>query len=400
MAEEAYALARLIAPDPTDTDYWVAVYQNGLYTYVPKANLENPIEGILVLIGQQGGQIFAAPPNMTWGNDWVTLGTIRHIGESHVIVEIGSQLRAFPLPETDVWEIAEGDVVQILDETGIGVVLAGEKDLSGNKGETDGRRFERQPPEGNLPPFIGETVSDAIERYVELPIRRKTEYATIGVSPAKGVLFVGPPGTGKTMVARQIAKRVDASFFVVDGPEIMSRYVGDAELALRNIFREASSRERAIIFFDEIDTIAPSRDKETHESGVRLVGMLLTLMDGFNSSSNVMVIGATNRVNTLDTALRRNGRFQAEVNFSLPLLTERRQILDSVRATLQVRDDAKTTRIEQETAGWSGADLADIWQQAGWNAAGDQRLSIAQEDLNRAFEQVQQQRLNRERTTQ
>lgn len=398
MAEEAYGLARLVAPDPTDSDYWVAVYQNGLYTYVEKKDLVSPAEGALVLIGQQRGAIFAAPSSMKWGNDWETLGTIRHIGDTHVIVEIGLQLRAFPLPDDTASDITEGDIVQVLDETGIGPVRAREKDLSGNKGETDGRRFERLPPEGDLPPFIGASVSEAIERFVELPIKRKKEYDIIGVSPAKGVLFVGPPGTGKTMVARQIAKRVDASFFVVDGPEIMSRYVGDAELALRNIFREATSRERAIIFFDEIDTIAPSREKETHESGIRLVGMLLTLMDGFNSSSNVMVIGATNRVNTLDAALRRNGRFQAEVSFVLPSLLERQQILNSIGATLTVRGDAETTRIVQDTEGWSGADLADIWQQAGWNAADDQRMSIAQEDLDRSFEQVQQQCVNRQRT--
>jgi transitional endoplasmic reticulum ATPase len=389
---QPYGLARLIAPDPSDADYWVAVYQNGLYVYLARAALEDPAEGDLVLVGQQNDDIFPAPPSMRWGNDWEALGTIRHIGDTHVIVEIGSQLRAFPLPDGKTWDIAEGDIVQVSDEAGIGPVRAREKDLSGNAGDTDGRRFHRPPPKDDLPPFIGQSVNEAITRFIELPIRRRAEYLAIGVRPAKGVLFVGPPGTGKTMVARQIAKRVDADFFVVDGPEIMSRYVGDAELALRNIFREAESRKKAIIFFDEIDTIAPAREKETHESGVRLVGMLLTLMDGFQQSSNVMVIGATNRVETLDRALRRNGRFQAEVVFSLPSLQERGQILNSWRESMRVRAGTDSTRIENDTAGWSGADLADIWQQAGWNAADDQRLSIGQEDLDRAFEQVQRQR--------
>lgn len=389
-----YGAARLIGPDPEDEDFWVAQYQNGNYAYVALANLEDPMVGAMVLISQVEDKVFPAPQSVTWGSPFKALGTVKYVSETHVVLEIGSSLRS--IERKKGVPIAEGDVVEIGDDFGIGPKVASAPDIERTRGELDPLQFEVKTKGKKPVHFVGDAVAAAVSRYVELPLAKKKKFNAIGVEPASGVLFVGPPGTGKTMIARSIAQSTKASFFVVNGPEIVSKWVGDAELALRNIFREAASRKRAIIFFDEIDSIAPARTSDSHESGIRLVGMLLTLMSGFEDSSNVMVIGATNRVESIDKALRRGGRFQAEVHFDLPSEETRAAILQSIRSQLSVDAGVDLQDIAAESRDWSGSDLADLWQQAGWNAAEDDRESITQEDLDIAFDQVRRQRAYRE----
>ena len=157
-----------------------------------------------------------------------------------------------------------------------------------------------------------------IRELVELPLRHPQLFKTIGVKPPKGILLYGPPGSGKTLIARAVANETGAFFFLINGPEIMSKLAGESESNLRKAFEEAEKNAPAIIFIDEIDSIAPKREKTQGEVERRIVSMLLTLMDGMKSRSHVIVMGATNRPNSIDAALRRFGRFDREIDIGVP----------------------------------------------------------------------------------
>ncbi len=157
-----------------------------------------------------------------------------------------------------------------------------------------------------------------IRELVELPLRHPQLFKSIGVKPPRGILMFGPPGSGKTLIARAVANETGAFFFLINGPEIMSKLAGESESNLRKAFEEAEKNSPAIIFIDEIDAIAPKREKTQGEVERRIVSQLLTLMDGLKSRAHVVVIGATNRPNSIDTALRRFGRFDREVDIGVP----------------------------------------------------------------------------------
>merc|ERR1719399_1909737 len=157
-----------------------------------------------------------------------------------------------------------------------------------------------------------------IREMIELPLRHPTLFKTLGVKPPRGVLLYGPPGSGKTLMARAVANETGAFFFLINGPEIMSKMAGESESNLRRAFDEAEKNAPAIIFIDEIDSIAPKRDKANGEVEKRIVSQLLTLMDGLKQQAHVVVIGATNRPNSMDPALRRFGRFDREIDTGVP----------------------------------------------------------------------------------
>jgi transitional endoplasmic reticulum ATPase len=166
-----------------------------------------------------------------------------------------------------------------------------------------------------------------IRELVELPLRHPQLFKSIGIKPPRGILMFGPPGTGKTLMARAVANETGAFFFLINGPEIMSKMAGESESNLRKAFEEAEKNSPAIIFIDEIDSIAPKRDKTNGEVERRVVSQLLTLMDGMKARSNVVVMAATNRPNSVDPALRRFGRFDREVDIGIPDPTGRLEIL-------------------------------------------------------------------------
>ncbi|MEO1530521.1 MAG: AAA family ATPase, partial [Planctomycetota bacterium] len=167
---------------------------------------------------------------------------------------------------------------------------------------------------------------------IELPLRHPSLFKTLGVKPPRGVLLYGPPGSGKTLIARAVANETGAFFFLINGPEIMSKMAGESESNLRKAFEEAEKNSPAIIFIDEIDSIAPKRDKTNGEVERRIVSQLLTLMDGLKQRANVVVIGATNRPEVLDAAITRPGRLDTLVYIPLPDLASRASIF---RATLR-----------------------------------------------------------------
>jgi len=203
-----------------------------------------------------------------------------------------------------------------------------------------------------------------IREMIELPLRHPQLFKTLGVKPPRGVLLHGPPGTGKTLIARAVANETGAFFFLINGPEIMSKMAGESESNLRKAFDEAEKNAPAIIFIDEIDSIAPKREKANGEVEKRIVSQLLTLMDGLKQRAHVVVIGATNRPNTLDPALRRFGRFDREIDIGVPDENGRLEIYRIHTRNMKLDDDVDPELIAKETNGFVGADMAALCTEA------------------------------------
>merc|ERR1719149_145215 len=203
-----------------------------------------------------------------------------------------------------------------------------------------------------------------IREMIELPLRHPTLFKTLGVKPPRGVLLYGPPGSGKTLIARAVANETGAFFFLINGPEIMSKMAGESESNLRKAFEEAEKNSPAIIFIDEIDSIAPKRDKTNGEVERRIVSQLLTLMDGLKQRAHVVVIGATNRPNSMDPALRRFGRFDREIDIGVPDENGRLEIFRIHTRNMKLDDDVDPEAIARDTHGFVGADMAALCTEA------------------------------------
>lgn len=208
---------------------------------------------------------------------------------------------------------------------------------------------------------------DEIRQMVELPLQRPDLFQDVGVDPPSGVLLHGPPGTGKTLIAQSIANETNARFNKINGPEIMSKYTGESEERLRKIFEDARQQGTAIIFFDEIDSIGTQRD-DGGDVENRLVGQLLSLMDGLDSSDDVIVIGATNRADTLDPALRRSGRFDREILIGAPNEDGRKEILEIHTKDMPLSDNVDLDALASQTNGFVGADLAALARESALEA--------------------------------
>lgn len=204
----------------------------------------------------------------------------------------------------------------------------------------------------------------AIREMVELPLRHPEVFQKLGITPPKGVLLHGPPGTGKTLIARAVASETDATFTAISGPEIMSRYYGESEQRLRQIFEDAQKSAPSIIFIDEIDSIAPKREEVLGDLERRVVAQLLSLMDGLTSRGEVIVIAATNRPNALDPALRRGGRFDREVEIGIPNKNGRLEILYVHTRGMPLEESLDLSEIAEMTHGFVGADLASLCKEA------------------------------------
>ena len=214
-------------------------------------------------------------------------------------------------------------------------------------------------------------LQDAIKKIremVELPLKYPELFERLGVEAPKGVLLHGPPGTGKTLLAKAVANETNAAFFSISGPEIMSKYYGESEERLREIFQQAEENAPSIIFIDEIDAIAPKREEVTGEVEKRVVSQLLALMDGLKARGRVVVIGATNRPNALDPALRRPGRFDREIEIGVPNEQGRLEILQIHTRGMPLADDVDLKRIASVTHGFVGADLEALCKEAAMRA--------------------------------
>ncbi|VVB88386.1 VCP-like ATPase [uncultured archaeon] len=206
-----------------------------------------------------------------------------------------------------------------------------------------------------------------IREIIELPLKHPELFNRLGIDAPKGVLLHGPPGTGKTMLAKAVANESDAYFITINGPEIMSKYYGESEHKLREAFEEAEKNTPAIIFIDEIDSIAPKRAEVTGEVERRVVAQLLSLMDGLKTRKNVIVIGATNRPEALDMALRRPGRFDREIELRVPDREGRLEILQIHTRGMPLAEDVNLDDLADRTYGFVGADIAAMCREAAMN---------------------------------
>ncbi|RIA44559.1 transitional endoplasmic reticulum ATPase [Hephaestia caeni] len=205
---------------------------------------------------------------------------------------------------------------------------------------------------------------DQLREMVELPLRYPELFQRLGVDPPKGVLLHGPPGTGKTRLARAVANESAAEFFLINGPEIMGSAYGESEQRLRSVFEEAAKAAPSIVFIDEIDSIAPKRDRVQGEAEKRLVAQLLTLMDGLEARANLVVIAATNRPDAIDEALRRPGRFDREIIIGVPDERGRKEILGIHTRGMPLGDKVDLNELARTTYGFVGADLAALTREA------------------------------------
>jgi transitional endoplasmic reticulum ATPase len=207
-----------------------------------------------------------------------------------------------------------------------------------------------------------------IREMVELPMQHPEIFQTLGIDPPKGVLLLGPPGCGKTLLARAVANESDANFFSINGPEIISKFYGESEARLREIFQQAHQNAPSIILIDELDSIAPKREEVTGEVERRVVAQLLALMDGLAGRGNVIVIGATNRPNALDSALRRPGRFDREIEIGIPDKRGRHEILLIHSRGMPLARDVDLKVLAERTHGYTGADLAALCRETAMKA--------------------------------
>ncbi|MFC7165567.1 AAA family ATPase [Halospeciosus flavus] len=225
---------------------------------------------------------------------------------------------------------------------------------------------------------------EQVRELVELPLAEPGRFRRLGVEPPKGVLLYGPPGTGKTLIARAVANEADAHFESVSGPEITSKYKGESEKRLREVFERAQERAPAVVFFDEVDAIAGKRD-EGGDMENRIVAQLLSLLDGLETRGEVVVIGATNRVDAIDPALRRPGRFDREVEVGVPDAGGRREILDVHTREMPLAADVDLDALADRTHGFVGADLRALVTEAAMGAVRDDRDRVSADDFRRAL---------------
>jgi transitional endoplasmic reticulum ATPase len=326
--------------------------------------------------------------------DNLLVGVVRKIFQDEMLVESNHTLRLIPFSEEDAkmqegYTISyseSGKVRSIISKTPITLQPFG----LDSEDSAEQYRVDVSKLESTFDDFGGykDVVARAHE-LIETQLDQRNLLKAIGVRPVKGVLFSGYPGTGKTLLAQIIAHEAKASFYNVSGPSIVSKWLGSSEGVLRGIFEDAAKKDKAIIFFDEIDSIAEHRKDDSHEASKRLVAQLLTLLDGFDrSGGNVVVIAATNRRQDIDTALLRPGRFDWEIEFALPLFEDRVDILRVHMKTLQTVGSFPLKEIARLTEGWTPAELSSLWTEAGLVTAGDKRLAICDEDFVEGFERV------------
>ena len=275
---------------------------------------------------------------------------------------------------TVVSTVPEGPVT-ISESTALTVMEAPLKPRSG-KTEPSGRE-RRTTTYDDIGGLDGEL--RRIREMIELPLKHPELFERMGISAPRGVLLYGPPGTGKTLIAEALANESGASFYTIRGPEIMSKYYGESENRLRTMFETAAKNSPSIIFLDEIDSIAPNRDAVYGEQEHRVVAQLLSLMDGMGGRGDVIVIGATNREDAIDPALRRPGRFDREIEIGVPSRAGRRSILDVHTRNMPLGGDVDLDRLSRMTQGFVGADLAALAREAAMECLGH---SIDKVDLD------------------
>jgi len=319
----------------------------------------------------------------------VKIASIVRLAPMSMTLTVDENFKAYIKKRLIERPLVEGDVVQIpvLGQTiPFVVVTTKPSDVVIVTEETQLFVLEKPVEVGRIPKVTYEDIGDLeeakqkIREMVELPLKHPELFKRLGIDPPKGILLYGPPGCGKTLLAKAVANETDAYFIAINGPEIMSKFYGESEQRLREIFEDAKEHSPAIIFIDEIDAIAPKREEVTGEVEKRVVAQLLALMDGLEARGDVIVIGATNRPNALDPALRRPGRFDREIEIGVPDKQGRFEILQVHTRNMPLADNVDLRRLAEITHGFVGADLAALCREAAMKAL---RRILAKIDLDK-----------------
>lgn len=333
---------------------------------------------------------------------------VENVTDDHLLVQTNNGQRILTNPDED---ISPGDNVMLtqLDE----FYKVFEEDIADINGTTPDppQRVNKRDSSDLIPKNVPnkeyadfggmEGVVEEVKYKVEVPLKEPERFEDVGINAPKGVLFYGPPGTGKTYLAKIVANQVkDVSFYSIRGPELSHELVGGTERKLRELFESAQENPPAIIFFDEIDSIAPRRDK-TRDAGRRTVGQLLSLMDGIEERGQVMVIGTTNLIETIDPALRRPGRFGREIDFPRPSRQGRREIINIHKPDLKFSNNINIESLIEKTSGWTGAHIESLFEEIGEILLKEERdnkgsPTVRRMDVERAYERVQAQVNNKE----
>ncbi|WP_428401503.1 CDC48 family AAA ATPase [Methanocrinis sp.] len=312
---------------------------------------------VKVIKSSPAGKVVFAPTvplRITGGEEYLRRYLDGRVLTRGDVIEISVMGRKIELVATKISPAA--DAVIIGDRTGIEI---------SEKPAKEERAIPRITYEdiGGLGPEIKK-----IREMIELPMKHPELFERLGVEAPKGVLLHGPPGTGKTLLAKALASETNSHFQTLSGPEIMSKYYGESEQRLREIFEEAEEEAPSIIFIDEIDSIAPKREEVTGEVERRVVAQLLAVMDGLESRGKVVVIGATNRPDALDQALRRPGRFDREIEIGVPNREARLEVLQIHARGMPLDEDVDLEKLADITHGFVGADIAALAREAGMRA--------------------------------
>lgn len=390
MSEDMLA-ARVSHVDENDGRLYVQL-RKGVYRVLTGLDTSDLYEGCVVLIGEETGSVQLAPEEVWEEVSWV--GVVRHKTDSNTIVSEGSLLRL--VPTRDEVEYEKGNTVEVKEDFGVVRVLSEEPldahdSLRDILDEEDFAAQFRKEPSATGPTyddFAGyDELKVRVRNFIADSLHHRKALTELGARPGKGALFTGDPGTGKTFLARIVANQEGAWFYPVRGPEVVSKYYGQTEKVLRDIFADAKKQEKAIIFFDELDSIASSRDSLANDFSRSVVAQLLTLLDGFESD-NVFIVAATNRPDTIDPALKRPGRLDKVIEFPLPEEEDREAILLSytLRNTADVR--LPYEHVAEQTHSWTPAELESIWQAAARCAVREGRKTVNLEDYMRGFDQA------------
>lgn len=340
---------------------------------------------------KDGQDFLEKAPVDLWGVE-TYIGVIKHIDDGILIVDVNGMLKS--ADNKSRIGLRVGNTVKLDDSLNVVSVVSEEPirsiDLN-TLDRTSIKQFKKPFKEkldfndfGGYPSIV-----EQAKELILLSINKFSELKEIGARVDRGVLFYGLPGTGKTMLAQIIASQSGANFYHISGPEIMSKWYGQSEELIRLIFEDAASGSgKSIIFFDEIDSIAAKRTDNGHESSKRIVAQLLTCMDGLKGESNTFVIATTNRKQDIDDALLRPGRFDKKIEFPMPNIEDRLQILKAMSQRLKVSDDLSYEALARMTDGWTPAELEGLMTGAAHYAVIDGRKKIFLEDCILAFERL------------
>lgn len=377
----------------TETATAYGKYANGVdVNFIVNNGGSLPEAGNVILLSNNGWKQL---PNKLWKSS-KSIGVVRHIlNEAEILVEDRIEMQIIANPNRV--QVKLHNTIEFDKEIGVLRVIYGTPISPQDFGleicdivneylvDTSQKNLTFEDF-GGFPDIITRA-----KELIENQINNRDILIKIGARPLKGILLTGPPGTGKTFLARIIAQEINADFYLISGPSIISKWLGDSESALRKIFEAATAdnNKNAIIFIDEIDSIAERRSADSHEASRRLVAQLLTLMDGFDEKNkNVIVIAATNRADSIDPALLRPGRFDCEIEFGLPTIEDRLAILKSGGKLIKKAEYLPLEDIAGLTEGWSSAELSSLWTEAALIASADQRESIHSEDMSLAYERI------------